>query len=670
MTHTNEFARVFELVAMLNQYRNEYYNLAAPSVTDEVYDRLFDELLELERSTSCVMANSPTQTVGYPAVSSLSKVTHEVPLLSLDKKKLLSELVDFIGSQPTLLSLKLDGLTIKLIYEDGKLVQASTRGDGEVGEDVTHNVRAITGVPQSIPYHERLMVTGECFIRKDDFEVLKATLVDSAGKPYKHGRNLASGSIRLLDSATCAKRKLRFLPFGVLEGLDDVVGSDSDSKFAKLLELNQLGFGECPNFLLYHPPVSIGELDEYIKELLETATEQSLPIDGMVITYNSVLHSQSCGRTGHHYKDGLAFKFDDALHETVLREVEWNPTRSGDIAPVAIYDPVEIDGCQVSRATLHNLTIIKKLGLKLGDRIQVSKRNMIIPKLEQNLDRNDNVMDFPANCPCCGGATSIRLGADKDEPCEILCCANPDCSDQLLRKLVHFVGKKALDIGGLSEATLAKFMEQGWLGTYIDIFHLDEYHEEIVQMEGFGEKSYQKIWSAIQKSRSTTFERFIVALDISMIGKDASRTLAKQFGSNLDAFLQAVTEQFDFSTLEDFGPILCGNLRDWFAKEENLALMTQILTEVTLQAPAAAPPVQANNPFAGKTVVVTGTLEHFTRESIQEKLLSLGAKAAGSVSKNTDYVIAGDKAGSKLTKAQDLGVTVLTEQEFLSMVAK
>lgn len=463
-------------------------------------------------------------------------------------------------------------------------------------------------------------------------------------------------------------RRLHFLPFGVLKGLDELPERENDSKFARLSWLSELGFGRCPGFLLQDPPVSDNALEAYIEELTQKATELDLPIDGMVVTYNSIAFSKGCGRTGHHYKDGLAFKFEDDLVETVLREVEWNPTRGGDIAPVAIFDPVEMDGCRVSRATLHNLTIIKGLGLKLGDRILVSKRNMIIPKVEQNLDMGTGVLEFPAACPCCGCATSIRLGADDKEPCEFLCCTNPDCSDQFLRKLVHFVSKKALDIDGLSEATLSKFIEQGWLGAYLDIFHLDEHREEIIQMEGFGEKSFQKLWEAIQQSRSTTFERFVVALDIPMVGRTASRALAKQFGSDMDSFLQAATERYDFSTLEDFGPILCSNLHGWFEQEENLLLVTQLRAELTLEAPAEMPAEQPENPFAGKTVVVTGTLVHFTRESIQEKLFSLGAKAAGSVSKNTDYVIAGEKAGSKLSKAQALGVTVLTEQQFLVML--
>lgn len=667
MLQTNETVRIHELVTLLNRYRNEYYNFNAPSVSDAVYDRLFDELTELEEQTGFYMTNSPTQTVGYPVVGSLSKVLHDIPLLSLEKTKDIAELSNFAGCHIARLSLKLDGLTIKLTYEHGKLVQAATRGDGEEGEDVTHNASAISGIPQKIPYHGRLVVTGESFIYKRDFEELKATLMDSAGKPYKNGRNLAAGSIRLLNSATCVQRRLHFLPFGVLEGLDDIPLIPNTSKNVKLSELIRLGFGVCPHYLLFQPPVQTADLELWIGELQQKAEELDLPIDGMVVTYDDIPYSQSCGRTGHHFKDGLAFKFEDGLVETTLRTVEWNPTRSGMIAPVAIFDSIEIDGTDVSRATLHNLSIIKGLGLNLGNRILVSKRNMIIPKIEENLDRGTGLLDFPAACPCCGRPTSIKLGAG-DEPSEMLFCTNPDCSDQFLRKMVHFVGKKALDIDGLSAATLGKFIEQGWIGAYWDIFHLDEHREEIVEMDGFGVKSYEKLWESIQNSRNTTFDRFVVALDIPMVGRTASRALAKQFRNDLDAFLQATKEKYDFSTLEDFGPTLCGNLHDWFAQEDNLALVEQLRAKVTLQTPAEAPAEQVENPFMGKTIVVTGTLEHFTRESVGEKILSLGAKAVGSVSKNTDYVIAGEKAGSKLTKAQELGVAVLTELEFLAML--
>ena len=660
-----EIKRVHELVEVLNRYRNEYYNLSAPSVDDAVYDRLFDELVALEQSTGCVMGNSPTQSVGYAVVSKLKKVSHEIPLLSLGKKKSLQQLLDFQDGRVSILSLKLDGLTIKLTYENGELQQGATRGDGEVGSDITHNTPAITGIPQKIPYRGRLVVTGEAFIHKADFKRLKATIMDHTGKPYKTARNLASGSVQLFSPAACAQRCLYFLPFGVLEGLDEP-GRDGNSKSVKLQTLMEFGFGRCPHLLLYKQPL-LEEMAQWIDELKQKAEELDIPIDGMVLTYDDIAYSKSCGRTGHHYKDGLAFKFEDGLVETVLRAVEWNPARSGLLAPVAIFDPVEIDGTEVSRATLHNLTFIKNLQLNVGDRILVSKRNMIIPRVEENLDRDGDMLDFPAVCPCCGQPTSIHLGGS-DDPSEFLYCDNPDCSDQFLRQLIHFVGKKAMDIDGLSTASIAKLVEQGWIGSCTDIYHLNEHREEIIALEGFGVKSYEKLWASIERSRTTTFERLVVALDIPLIGRTASRTLAKYFGSDLDAFVHAAMTKFDFTALEDIGETLSTNIQEWFAKEDNLELLALLRAEVTLQAPAEdADTLPAESPFKEKTVVVTGTLEHFSRSEIEDLLANLGAKPAGSVSKKTDYVVAGDKAGSKLTKAQALGVAVLSEAQFMEM---
>lgn len=665
MNMNTEIKRVHELVDVLNRYRNEYYNLSAPSVDDAVYDRLFDELVALEKSTGCVMGNSPTQTVGYPVVSKLKKVSHEIPLLSLDKEKSLQRLLDFQDSRTSILSLKLDGLTIKLTYENGELQQAATRGDGEVGSDITHNTRAIKGVPQKIPYPGRLVVTGEAFIHKADFERLKATVMDHTGKPYKTARNLAAGSVKLFSPAVCAQRCLSFIPFGVMEGLDEP-GRDGNSKSVKLQTLTEFGFARCPHVLLYKQPM-IEEMEQWIDHLKQKADEMDIPIDGMVLTYDDISYSKSCGRTGHHYKDGMAFKFEDGLVETVLRKVEWNPSRSGLLAPVAIFDTVEIDGTEVSRATLHNLTFIKTLQLNIGDRILVSKRNMIIPRVEENLDRSGDMLEFPAACPCCGQPTSIHLG-EGDDASEFLYCDNPDCSDQFLRQLIHFAGKKAMDIDGLSTASIAKFVEQGWIGICTDIYHLDEHREEIIQLEGFGAKSYEKLWASIERSRDTTFERLVVALDIPLIGRTASRTLAKHFGSDLDAFVHAAMTKFDFTALEDIGETLSTNIQAWFAKEENLQLLDLLRAEVTLQAPQEeAADVQPAGPFSGKTVVVTGTLAQFSRTEIEELLARLGAKPASSVSKKTDYVVAGEKAGSKLTKAQALGVTVLSELQFVEM---
>ena len=670
----NEIRQIHELVAKLNQYRHEYYNLAAPTVSDAHYDRLFDMLAALERTTGCIMANSPTQTVGYQAVSGLEKVPHPIPLLSLDKTKSEEEVSAFIGAHPVMLMYKYDGLTVKLEYEGGRLVRASTRGNGDVGEDITHNAPAVSGIPQQISYQNRLVVTGEAYIRKDDFEVVKERLLDSSGTPYKNSRNLAAGSIRSFDAATCAQRRLRFSPFGVLEGLDDVV-STPNSKHAKLLALASLGFSTCGHYLLKNPtpPITADELEQWIGNLRKKADAEGTPIDGIVVMFDEIDYSRSLGRTGHHYRDGLAFKFDDELYETTLREIEWNPTRTGLISPVAVFDPVEIDGATVSRATLHNISYIKKLRLRPGCRILVCKRNLIIPHVEENLDYGKRIgtEELPAVCPCCGKTTEVQVSEkpNDDGVCvETLVCNNPDCLSKHIARLTHFVAKPAMNMEGISETTLEKFVDRGWIHSYPDLFHLAEHKDEILAMEGFGPKSFERLCSAIEASRNVTLEHFLVAIDIPMIGKTASKAIARYFEGDITAFEQAVRERFDFTQLPDFGDTLCGNIYEWFENPEHQALWEAMKKEVVFMEMKIEK--AAANPFLGKTVVVTGTLENFTRAGIQARIEELGGKAAGSVSKKTDFVLAGEKAGSKLTKARNLGIPVITEEQFLQMAGE
>jgi len=654
--------KIRELTAKLNKWRHEYYNLNAPVVSDAVYDRHFDELKRLEINSGITMSDSPTQTVGYKTVKGLEKTIHNIPLLSLDKTKQTIDLMRFIGSHNVLLMHKLDGLTVKLEYEMGSLIKASTRGDGEEGEIVTHNASVIEGIPAQIPYQSRLVVVGETYIQKNKFDKLRKTLKDSAGNPYKNARNMAAGSIRCNNAASCAGRGLMFSPFAVIEGLDE----DSKinvNKSLKLAELKQLGFSPCEFILIKSKPTEL-EIINSISKLRTIADDKGLPIDGIVVSYNDILYSLSCGRTGHHYKDALAYKFEDDLHETVLREIEWTPSRSGELSPVALFDTVEIDGCEVSRASLHNLTFIKGLELMPGCRILVSKRNMIIPHVEENLDRGHfkekNVI--PKQCPCCGQPTRIQ----ENNKTKVLRCDNIKCVIQNLRKFVHFVGEKAMDIEGLSEATLEKFIGRGWLRDFTDIYRLDEHAKEIVNMEGFGEKSWRRLWESIQRSRRTTFERYVVAMDIPMVGRTASKELYRYFNGSLNAFETAAYNGFDFTELNNFGAVLYRNIRNWFKVKENQCLWKELQTMLTINKKSAGKE-NKESIFAGRTIVVTGKLEYFTRDSINAKIESLGAKAGSSVSTNTDYLICGEKAGSKLSKARALGITVLNEQQFLDM---
>lgn len=663
---------IMELVQTLNKQRNAYYNLNSSEMTDSEYDRLYDRLEELEKKSGLVFSNSPTQNVGYYPVSQLAKVKHFRALLSLEKTKQIKELVDFIKNQDALLMLKLDGLTVKLIYEEGKLIEASTRGDGDIGEDITHNIPTFENVPLTIAHKERLVVVGEAFIYKDTFQRLKDTLREGVGEAYKNARNLASGSARNLNPKTCKERCVNFIPFNVLEGLDK--GELIDSREFKLMQLAELGFGTCPYVWLESGKHSEDEIRKQIEILEAVAEEKEFPIDGLVLIYDSLSYSEKCGKTGHHYKDGLAYKFEDEMYETTLQEIEWTPSRSGDLAPVAVFDSVKIDGADVSRATLHNLSFIKELELVPGCRIQVSKRNMIIPHVENNLDRGYYYDTHPLQCPCCGSPTRIQRGkTNKGRVMETVHCDNPECDSQILKKYVHFVAKKAMNIVGISESNLQRFLECGWLTSFQDIYHLDKHRKEIIALEGYGEKSYEKLWSAINESRNTDFVHYLTAMDIPMVGRTKSRVLCEIFKGDLNAFEEAASGNYDFSRLEDFGDTLNRNIHTWFADGDNLSLWRNLQMEMNFKAAEVKETkkedVSAGNPFQGCTIVATGKLQNFTRDGINTKIWELGGKPGSSVTGKTDYLICGEKAGSKLAKAQKLGVRILSETEFLDMFA-
>ena len=608
MSQTTE--RIHELVEKLNRYRHEYYNEDAPSVSDAVYDHLYDELARAEKETGIILSNSPTQTVGYKAVSSLEKVRHRIPLLSLDKTKLVSDLVSFVKDHAALLMLKLDGLTVKLVYEDGKLVEGSTRGDGDEGELITHNIAAFRNVPLSIPYKGHLELSGEGFIHKGDFERLKDTLTGSDGKLYRNARNLASGSIRCLDANTCKKREVSFFAFNILEGMGEFEDM-KDSRSSLLLTLINYGFGICP-FVPIPAGSSAEEIEKQIQNLQDLAETSDIPIDGMMLRYDSLSYSASLGRTRHHYNDGIAFKFEDDTYETVFRSIEWQTGRSGEIAPVALFDTVEIDGCEVSRASLHNLTFIKNLELHPG--------------------------------------------------CRILQC------------FVHFAEKKAMNIRGLSEATLDQLIQLGALKGYQDLYHLDRYRDEITALEGFGEKSYENMIASINESRNTTFVRFVVAMDIPLIGRTASRILDGHFHGSLRELELAALDRFDFTCLEGIGDIMSTNIQEWFRNSDHLLLWRNLQKELNfengLDAGASGEGERArkdfahmngtnNNTFAGCTIVATGKLENFTRDGINAKIISLGATPGSSVTKKTDYLICGEKAlGCSMFLAHSLTASV------------
>lgn len=664
MTMIDKIQEIKELVLKLNQYRNEYYNQNNPTVSDDTYDSLIDKLKSLEIETNFIMSNSPTREVGYSVVGKLEKVKHDIPLLSLDKTKSIDDVMKFVSKAPFLIMLKYDGLTTEILYEDGKLVSASSRGNGFEGEEIRHNVETFKNVPLTIPYKKHLRVVGESIIHINDFEKINSKLSDD--EKYKTPRNLVSGSVRQLDSSICAKRNVYFCPWDVLEGLD------SDSRFDKLIKLNELGF--TPNSDLYYIDDGVlvkrfdkEQLDDCINKLKDKALNKFIPIDGIVFKYNSISYSHSLGSTSHHNLDGYALKFNDDQYESIIRDIEWNTTRTGLINPTAIFDNIEIDGCDVSRASLSNLSIIENLQLHPNSHIMVSKRNMIIPHIEENLDRNINSeFEIPKVCPSCGQPTTIRNSG----VAKVLMCENANCPSKQLDKFVHFCSKPALNIEGMSEATLEKFIGEGFIKTFADIYKLDRYKDKIIHMDGFGKKSYDKLWSAIQKSKEVTLDHFIVGLGIPNCGKTASKTISKYFNGDWHCFENAIQNNFDFTKLTDFGEIMNDAIYDWYYNRNEATITNELFQIVKFIIPEQI--ISTSNTitsFTSKKVYPTGTFANYKKDDIKNKLESLGAVISSGYAKSLDYLIVGSIKGSgKVQKAITDGVTVLTEDEFEEMI--
>lgn len=652
--------RIYYLVDFLNKCADEYYNLNAPTLSDAEYDALFDELTVLEKETGLVLPNSPTQRAGYEAVSELQKITHPIPLLSLAKTKDVGDIMAMLSQSDGFLSLKLDGLTVKLEYENGELVAASTRGDGNVGEVITHNARVFSNIPLKIPYTDRLVVTGEALIDIPTFDAINDN-IDNDEDKYSTPRNLASGSVRQLDSRICKDRGVKFYPFNVLEGLDDV-----PLKSERLKMLVEFGFGTN-----LHEALDGNDTAESVTSKINTlknaADKNGLPIDGIVFSYDNVAFAKAQGKTSHHFKDGIAYKFGDPHFETVLRDINWNISRTGQLTPIAEFDTVEIDNTNVNRASLHNMTFIENLKLLAGDRILVSKRNMIIPHVERNLsaeeaNRTDYALDYPKTCYVCGGETEIKTTLSDGREIKVLYCGNPNCAGRQIKKFTHFVSKQAMNIDGLSEATLEKFIQNQWITELADIFRLDRFENEITVLEGFGEKSYKNLIDAINSARNTKLSNFLVAMNIPLVGKSAAKDMSELFLGNVGDFLNAVKSGHDFSSLEGFGSIMNDEITKWFNNADNMAEFEKIAALLTFEEEGAVA-ADSDNMFFQKTVVITGTFQKYTRDELTAKLQSMGAKVTGSVSKKTDFVLCGENAGSKLAKAKTLGVTVILEEE-------
>lgn len=652
----DKIGRIQELVRKLNIYRDEYYNLNHPSVLDSTYDSLFDELSLLEKETGFVLSNSPTQSVGYEVKSKLQKRVHPTPLKSLDKTKSIDELNKFRNDKEVILMLKADGLTVELDFEDGQFIGGYTRGNGEIGEDITHNVKTFKNIPLTIPFKGKLRIVGEAVIHWNDFNEINSKLPEE--EKYATPRNLVAGSVRQLDSKICAERNVYFYAFNILECGEKL----SDSKHCNFAWLWEQGFWTIFCLRL------IGDVTQFdIEGLTDYAKNTNIPIDGMVLSFDSINYSQSLGSTSHHPLHSMAFKFEDETEETILRDIEWNTTRSAQINPTAIFDTVILDNTEVSRASLFNLTFIKDMQLNLLNRITVSKRNLIIPYIEENLDRQEgNYVPIPDKCPSCGAKTEIKNTGTAD----FLYCTNTNCPAQLLDKFVNFVKRDGMNIEGLSEATLEKFINKGWLKTFDDIYRLDEHKAEITTMEGFGIKSYNNLIKSIEKSKNVSMANFLVALGIPQIGKGGAKRLAKHFNNDMLDFFNCLDTNYDFTQIEDFGETTASALIDYFyGDNDNLEMVYRLLEHVTILQEKKKEIANIESTFSGKKLYCTGTFASYKKNELQKIIEDLGGEFGSGYAKSLDYLVVGSlKGSSKEDKARKDGVSILTEDQFLEMI--
>ena len=647
----DKIERLKEITEQLNCYRDSYYNNSESLISDKQYDDLFDELQSLEEETGIVMSNSPTNTVGYEVKSKLEKVKHSHPMLSLDKTKSVEDLVKFSNGKDCIISLKLDGLTVLNTYDNGILYQSETRGNGEEGEIITHNAKVFDNLPLNIPFDKKFEIEGEAIITQSDFEKI------NVNGEYKNCRNLASGSVRQLDSNITKDRHVRFIawkiPFGV-------------TTYTMGFEIaEQYGFEVVP-YVKYNSLTD--NIEEKIEELKAIAKEKSLPIDGLVITYNNVEYGKSLGMTGHHPKHSLAFKFYDEEYETKLKDIEWSMGKTGILTPIAIFEPVEIDNTIVERASLHNLSILTELELQIGDTITVRKSNQIIPQVVENLSAKgrDTYTEFTSNCPICGSPTKVT----KENNSMFLICTNPNCKGKLLGKLEHFVSRNAINIDNLSEATLQKFIDLGWLTSFHDIYNLSEHKSEMYKLDGFGKKSVDKLLENIEKSRNTTLDRFIYSLSIPLIGRSASKDIAKYCNNSIDEFTFIMENtSLEFAAIDGIGVSATTSLDDWWNINRD---MFYKLAEEFVFSTNKKENDNVSVDLSGKTFVITGSLSNYkNRDELVSVIEELNGKVSGSVSAKTTYLINNDTKSnsSKNQKAKKLNIPIISEEDFIKMIS-
>ena len=648
------YAQMQQLIWQLRQADVAYYKHDAPVMSDLEYDRLMDELVALEEESGVILSGSPTQRVAGEVLETLAEVRHTKPMLSAAKTKSLEDLKRFASGRDVLLSWKMDGLTLVLRYENGQFKQAITRGrDGIIGEDVTHTVRTFLNVPLTIPILESFEVRGEGVISWKNFDAINAELGDA----YSHPRNLAAGSVRKLDASEAKKRRLEFWAFDLVSD-----SLESGSKRAQQQLLARCGFSVVP--YLYLPSSSSARDLELAFSSMQPAKFE-YPVDGLIMEYDDLAYGKSLGATGHHENRLLALKWADELYETTFRSVELATTRTGMVSLTARFDPVNMDGATVSRAYLHNLDNFHSLQLGSGDTVRVYRANMIIPQIADNLTRSGTYR-LSMSCPCCGAA--LEVGETTGGTHQIFCW-NRSCTAKLVQKFVHFCDKSRMNMEGLSETMLEKLIRHGWIHTFADLYELEQHRDAIIQTDGFGEKSFERLQAAIEKSRSCTLAKFIAGLGIPTVGRHAGQELDRCFAGSWEAFEAAIQKGFDFTQLPDFGAVMQENIYTWYADTEEAKLWRPLLDKIHFIKETTPMSITKESPLYGKIVVATGKLEHYTRDGIQSKLLQLGAIPASSVTKKTNYLIVGEKAGSKLAKAQQLGIPTLTEEEFEALLA-
>lgn len=643
--------RMKELAELLQRASKAYYQEDREIMSNREYDELYDELVRLEEESGTVLTGSPTVTVGYEAVDELPKEAHESPMLSLDKTKEREALRSFIGDRKTLLSWKMDGLTIVLTYREGELYKAVTRGNGVIGEVVTNNARVFDNIPLKIPYKGELILRGEAIITYSEFEKINRQIEDVDAK-YKNPRNLCSGSVRQLNNQITANRHVRFYAFALVRA-EQVDFENSNQK--KMEWLRDQGF-EVTEYR-----VVTGEtLDEAMEYFADKVKENDFPSDGLVALYDDIAYGESLGRTAKFPRNAYAFKWADEMADTTLEAIEWSPSRTGLINPVAIFTPVELEGTTVSRASVHNISIMRKLELGIGDKIRVYKANMIIPQIEENLTRS-GVKDIPTCCPACGGATKIEMVNDV----ESLYCRNQDCPAKAIKGFTLFVSRDAMNIDGLSEATLEKFIGKGFIHNLGDIFEIGKYKDEIVTMEGFGEKSFQNLMESLEKAKKTELPRVIYALGIPNIGLANAKMICKEFAYDMEK-IRHLTEE-ELARVDGIGPVIAKSFVDYFAKEGRQEKIDRLLSHLELPEP---PKTEAEQDMQGLIFVITGSLEHFAnRNEVKAEIEKRGGKVTGSVTSKTSYLINNDTTSnsSKNKKARELGIPVLSEETFMEM---